>query len=279
MEILEQINCLNLCEIMPYLQKKRKIEDIVKDAALEAQYQSVSRIYAGSSFCGKYFLQQSDRTLKELFSICKGKDIKVTLVIPTFSEGDLESGKKRIGQIMAYGEGIIDEITGNDVGVLSYANKEYSAGINIGRLFMKDYRDPRYEECFDIPWKPKMFTDYFRRMLMEYNVKGIEFDMTHKVMDFSELPTGVVAGIHAPYTYQTVGRICEYASVQKEIAKKYRPNDICQTDCAENLNKYSVSDGNMEYVRFGRAVYFKHPGYELRNLKRYRLIYFPIHMN
>lgn len=276
---MEQNNCLNLCEILPYLQKRRNIEEILKDAAWEAKFQKVERVYVGSSFCGKYFLQQSDKILKNLVSICRDKDMKATLVVPVFSEGDLKDGKRRMEQILQLGTDIFDEITGNDIGVLSYIKDKYSLAFNVGRLFMKDYRDPRYEEYFHTPWKPKMFTEYFKCLVKEYNIRGIEFDMTHKNMDFSQLPEDITVGIHTPYTYQTVGRICEYASVDKEIAKKYRPNDNCHTNCAENLTKYLVSDGNIEYVRFGRAVYFKHPGYELHNLDKYRLIYFPANLN
>lgn len=275
---MKQINCLNLCEILPYLLKKRRVDKLLEDASRIAQFGSVERIYVGSSFCGNYFLQQSDKTLKELIALCKDKNIKATLVIPAFSEGDLELGKKRIAQIVEMGKGFFDEFTGNDVGILSHLNV-YPLDINLGRLFMKDYRDPRYQEYFQIPWKPKMFTDYFKRLLQEYKIAGVEFDTTHKIMDFAELPEGITAGIHAPYCYQTVGRICEYASIQKEIVKKYRPNDTCHTNCADHLIRYTVSDGNIEYVRFGRAVYFKHPGYELRNLEKYRLIYFPFHLN
>lgn len=285
---MKQVNCLNLCEILPYLQKKRNLDEIVKSAMEAAHYTNCSRIYIGTSFCGKYFLQQSDQTVKELLSLCKEKNINVTLVLPVFSEGDLENGKKRIEQLIGYGEGVFDEFTANDVGILSYLKDTFKMDINIGRLFMKDYRDPRFEEYYELPWKPKMFTNYFKKLLEEYQIKGCEFDLTHRYLDFSELPAGIVPGIHVPYTYQTVGRICEYASIHKEISKKYRPNDKCDNTCKESMIKYSVSDGNMEYVRFGRTVYFKQPEQKgsdkdtLNSLKNqqgadaYRLIYFPI---
>lgn len=277
MEKLNQINCLNLCEILPYLRRRRSIEEIFTSALEEAHFESCDRVYVGTSFCGKYFIQQSDKELEELFFFCEEKNISVTLVIPTFSEGDLENGKKRIAHIVKLGKNVIDEFTANDVGVLSYL-REFNKHINTGRLFMKDYRDPRYEEYFHIPWKPKMFTNYFKRLLKKYQIKSCEFDTTHKYMDFSEVPEDIIPAIHVPYTYQTVGRICEYASIDKEISKKFRPNDICHKSCADHLVKYFVSDGNMEYVKFGRTVYFKHPGFELKGLNSYRLIYFPIDM-
>lgn len=273
---MQQINCLNLCEILPYLRQKRSIPVILTDAIKEAQFVNCTRVYVGSYFCGKYFLHQSTEDLTTLLKLCRTKEMKVTLVIPTFSEGDLKYGKHRIAQILAYCDDFIDEVTVNDYGMLAYMKENYKLAINLGRLFMKDYRDPRYEEYFQIPWKPMMFTKYLTSILQDFKINSCEFDLTHKVMDFSEIPNTVMPGLHVPYCYQTVGRICEYASITKDFAKKFRANDNCDEKCTESYVKYTVSDGNMEYVRFGRTVYFRHPGCEFVGLEQYRLIYFPI---
>lgn len=277
---MQQVNCLNLCEILPYLQKKKSnMHEILESAKQLAGFKTCGRIYAGSSFCGKYFLEQSDATVKDLVQICESENIKITLVLPVFSEGDLENGKKKLAHIIHMAKDTIDELTVNDYGMLSYLDSkkdQFPQAINLGRLFMKDYRDPRYEAYFQIPWKPKVFTDYFKKLLDEYKIKTCEFDMTHKEMNFCEVPAGVEIGVHAPFCYQTVGRICEYASIHKGITEKFRPNASCENDCSENLVRYSVSDGNMEYIRFGRTVYFRHPGFEVKGLETYRLIYFPL---
>lgn len=275
---MQQTNCLNFCEILPYLLKKGPLKEIIIESKKEAQFETYERVYIGTSFCGKYFLQQSDQTLIDLLNCCKEDKIKLTLVIPTFSEGDLESAKKKIQQIIQIGTEQIDEITVNDFGMLSYIKEEYDQAINIGRLFMKDYRDPRYEDYFQIPWKPKMFTNYFQTLLKDYKIKCCEFDLTHKKMDFSTIPEEIIPGLHVPYCYQTVGRICEYASIPKDISNKFRANDMCQQECTKNMIEYYVEDGNIEYIRYGRTVYFKHPGYKLEGLDRYRLIYFPIEL-
>ncbi len=273
---MQQINCLNLCEILPYLLTKKKILESLLDAKIVAQFKTCERIYIGSSFCGKYFIQQSDSDLKEVFGLCKEKNIKVTLVIPTFSERDLELGKKRISQIVEFGADDVDEITVNDYGMLFYVRENYGLVMNLGRLIMKDYRDPRYDNYFQIPWRPKMFTNHLRTIIKDYKIKSIEMDITHKNMNFAEVPDDIIVGIHVPYCYQTVGRICEYASITKEIVNKFRVNDACEGNCAESIVKYLDSDENMEYIRYGRTIYFKHPGYELSGLDKYRLIYFPL---
>ncbi len=273
---MQQINCLNLCEILPYLLKKKKILEILLDAEKVAQFKTCERIYVGSSFCGKYFNQQSDLDLKEVFGLCKEKNIKVTLVIPTFSEGDLELGKKRLSQIVEYGADDVDEITVNDYGMLFYVRENYGQVINLGRLFMKDYRDPRYDDYFQIPWKPKMFTNHLRTIIKDYKIGSVEMDITHKNMNYTEVPDDIILGLHVPYCYQTVGRICEYASISKDIVNKFRVNDVCEGNCTESFVKYMEPDENLEYIRYGRTIYYKHPGYELSGLDKYRLIYFPL---
>lgn len=270
-------NCLNLCEILPYLKKKRhNLAEIITDACKLAQYDSIERIYMGSSFCGKYFLAQSDQSIKELTACAEKAQVPITLVIPTFSQGDLDHGKRKISHILELAKDHIDELTVNDYGMLDCLKKEYQKPLNIGRLFMKDYRDPRYQEYFEMSWKPRMLTDYFKRILTEYEIKSCELDLAHKINDFSEFPSDVALGIHIPFCYQTVGRICEYASITKEIPEKYRANAPCEQNCTESLVKYSVSDGNVEYVRFGRTVYFQHPGYEIKSSGEVRQIYFPL---
>lgn len=61
----------------------------------------------------------------------------MTLVIPVFSEKDLEKGKKLLTELMdTYGD-LIDEITVNDIGMLAYVKKLFDKKINLGRLFLK----------------------------------------------------------------------------------------------------------------------------------------------
>lgn len=273
---MQSINCINLCEILPSLQNTSSIRRILSEAMKIAQFTTCERIYMGSSFCGKFFLHQKQETVMSLFGLCRDKGINVTLVVPTFSEGDLASGKHRLKQIVQWGRDCVDEITVNDYGMLLYIKDTFPHTINMGRLFMKDYRDPRYEEYFQMPWKPKMFTSYVNGLIREYKISSIEFDITHRNMDFSEVPDAILPGLHTPYCYQTVGRICEYASIQKDINKKFRVNQDCNENCLENLIRYHVTDENVEYIRKGRTVYVRNPGYELTGLNKYRLIYFPI---
>ena len=275
---MEQINCLNFCDITSYLQSKQGAEEILSLAMKEAGYETCERIYLGSSFCGKYFIQQSETNMKEWLQVCKEYQIKVTIVIPTFSEGDLEQGKKKVEQLLCLGDGIIDECTVNDYGMLFYLHQNHKIAKNLGRLFMKDYRDIRYQEYFQIPWKLKMFTNHMTQVLKECDVKGCEIDLTHKLIDLSDVPEGVTVGIHAPYCYQTVGRICEFASVSKPIHQKFRADDYCDEGCSNGMIQYHSQEEGIDYLRCGRTVYFKHLDYQLKGILKYRLIYFPIDM-
>lgn len=277
---MEQVNCLNFCELLPYLKAKYKnASEFYREALQLAGYTSCERIYIGSSFCGKYFLAQTKAQIEEIVELCKNENLKITLELPTFSEGDLENGKRKIKEILESANSILDEITVNDFGMLTYLKNENCAkSINLGRLFMKDYRDPRYEEYFKQVLTPKIFTNYFKKIVKEYEIKCFEFDVTHQIVDYQEANGLVEVAIHVPYCYQTVGRICEYASIHKPLEKKFRANMPCDISCAENRVTYHVEDGNIDYVRYGRTVYFKHPGYEIRGIDKYRTIYFPIEL-
>ena len=170
---MQVINCLNLCEILPYLKQHKEIHEIIEEALTLAGYKTVERIYLGSSFCGKYFLMQSENDLKEIDEICRQYKMKITLVVPVFSESDLERGKKKIQEILGEYCEIIDEVTVNDYAMAIYIHEKHKININLGRMFMKDYRDPRYDEYFEIPWKPKMFTDYLFNLFKTIKSKDV----------------------------------------------------------------------------------------------------------
>ena len=106
------LECLNLCELLPYLLKKYKdMNTIIENSMKLSGFTSLERIYVGTSFCGKYFLHQSMEQLNEITS---NKDQKLTLVIPPFSQGDLEQGKQKINKILELCGNCLDEITVND---------------------------------------------------------------------------------------------------------------------------------------------------------------------
>lgn len=273
---MKKITCISLCEVMEHVYNQiNNFEQIIAKISQEAGYERCERIYIGSSFCGQYFLHLSDKLLEELIAVCKAEQIKMTLVLPVFTEKYLDKGKEKVRELIMQYEGIIDEITVNDYGMLAYMHQYIGKiKLNMGRLFMKDYREPRYEAYFNEVLKPRGFTSYLKRLVKQYGVSGIEFDPTHRKIDFSEKPEGVTIGIYTPYAYMTVGQICQIGSISKSIEKKFRPNEPCALECTKYRMKYFMGD-DRDWRRIGRAIYFKNSKPELLGIDAVREIYVP----
>ena len=178
---------------------------------------------------------------------------------------------------MAWLQGRVDEIVVNDYGMLAYISETFKVALYLGRLFTKDYRDPRYEEYFNQVLNPKILNRPMLELIVDFKVKGLEFDPTHVGINFREVPEQLTIGIHAPYCYMTTGHICEYASLDKEIAKKFRPNSPCKHECTSNMIRYDFED-DREWIRIGKTIYFENRECTIYELEHMRNIYFPIDM-
>ena len=86
--------------------------------------------------------------MNKLFYYAKHNNMKLTLVIPVFSEKDINISKKVISEIISSSEEIIDEVTVNDLGMLFYIKEKFNIKINLGRLFFKEPRDLRVPEYY-----------------------------------------------------------------------------------------------------------------------------------
>ncbi|MBP3889113.1 MAG: hypothetical protein J6F30_15935 [Cellulosilyticum sp.] len=274
---MEKNECISLCEVMEHIHSiEPQFEKVIENVSRVAGYSKCERIYIGSSFCGQYFLHLSESLIEQLMKVCQEKALKVTLVLPIFTQKNLKKGKDKIAHLLNCYQDIIDEITVNDYGMLFYIRETYKKiGINLGRLFMKDYREPRYEEYFNSVLKPRGFTNYLKDLIKQYQIKGIEFDPTHKIIDFSEKPESVEIGIYAPYAYITVGQICEVGSISKPVEKKFRPNEPCGLECYKHRMRYFMEDSR-DWRRIGKAIYFENKAPEIRGVSHAREIYAPL---
>ena len=274
---MEIHNCLDLSErIQALYSRTPDYYAIIEECNKRAGFKSCERIYFGSSFCGQYFLSIKAQVVDELIKVCQKEGYKLGLVIPTFTQKNLERGKKHIASYEKYMGDIIDEIVVNDYGMLDYIYKMYNGKIklNMGRLFMKDYREIRYPEYFNQVYKPKIFTPYLDKLIEKYNIKGMLFDATHKTVDFSEKPEEIEIGIYEPYTYMTVGQICELGSTHLPIEKKFRPNFGCKQECNEHVIQYFVNEG-VNWLRIGRTIYFENRDFTIQGLSKLKRIYCP----
>ena len=274
---MQKVECISLCEIMEHVYEiEPHFYRIIENVSRVAGHTKCERIYIGSAFCGQYFLHLSEKLIEELMTECRKQDIKVTLVLPIFTEKHLKAGKEKLAKLLTHFNEQIDEVTVNDYGMLLYVRDSYQdIGLNMGRLFMKDYREPRYEEYFNQVLKPKGFTNDLKKIVKQYQVKGIEFDPTHKIIDFSEKPEEIEISIYAPYAYITVGQICEVGGISKSIEKKFRPNEPCKTECYKYRMKYFLED-DRDWRRIGRAIYFENRKPKLIGATKVREIYAPL---
>ena len=116
------MKCINLCEIYD-----EGIIDI--DSIMYKYLDSYHRIYIGSYFCSRYFIYMK-RFMNKLFYYAKHNNMKLTLVIPVFSEKDINISKKVISEIISSSEEIIDEVTVNDLGMLFYIKEKFNIYLN-----------------------------------------------------------------------------------------------------------------------------------------------------
>jgi len=270
-------NGLDLSErLAAYITKADDMENLIKKLSMKAGFDRCERIYIGSSFCGRSFLHLDHKEVEKLMAICHKKEIKVSLVIPIFTEKNLKAGKEQIDYFFNSYKESIDEMVVNDYGMLKFISDTYGRQIKLamGRMFMKDYREPRYHEYFNTPYQPKAFTPYFEETINKFGVQAILCDATHRHLDFSHKPKNVEIGIYEPYTYMTVGQICEIGSSHLPIEKKFRPNGPCQEECLHEKRQYFNEDGR-RWLKIGRTIYFENRDFSMSGLTSLRRIYCP----
>lgn len=271
--------CINFCDIFNFDQKQEKSLDLYV-IMIEAMVQNkIDRIYFGSYFCDQYFLKF--KGYNELIRYCRNKNLHMTLVVPVFSQNTLDRGKKRILEICGSDKNVIDEITVNDLGMLSYASKCFNQKLNIGRLFLKNPRDCRIPEYTDSRVAPSFLSKLNQGFWKKQAVNCVELDSTNKILDASEIASmEITLALHLPYCYMTTGKICKFASIHKQIEKKFRPNVNCQMECMHITDTYSglVTSTNCDptIYRIGRTLYFENSRVEIVGKDLDRLIYFPI---
>lgn len=271
--------CINLCEIFhPYLSKKQNFESFVNYVSSK-QGKKVERIYLGSSFCSQYFLYIPD--CKDVMEYCLEKKISVTITIPVFSEKDLNLGRRKLDEICSIGNGVIDEITVNDISTLFLIQTKNQYKINLGRLFFKDPRDCRVPEYFKTAVSPMLLSHLKDEFWRKFRFQLVELDTTNYIINTTNIvDTDIEIAVHKPYCYMSTGNICKFASVHRDVKEKFRPNIPCKMECLH------ITDLHMGYVkptncktairRIGRTLYYEMDSAEFIGKKPNREIFFPM---
>lgn len=170
------------------------------------------------------------------------------LVVPTFPEHSLA-----FLDTDAFAESCrrARQVVVNDFGMLK---KLSSAGcrLRMGRLFFKDYRDPRYEEYDSGVYEGKAAGLFLFAKECGFEPPAVESDIITKQYSLS-MPDGIVAYFHFPYRQIAASHICEFASIGKKIADKFVPDDSCRMQCMDvRLRARHEAAG---YLKVGRNVY------------------------
>ena len=270
--------CINLCDIFSMNAREEYIEMSI--AKIENMTKKkIKRIYLGSYFCDRFFL--NFKGYHDLLQYCKVKKIHATLVVPVFSQNTLCKGKKRISEICECLEGVIDEVTVNDLGMLCHIKNLNKYRVNLGRLFFKNPRDCRVPEYTDSIISPGFLSKLNQEIWKKQLINCIELDPTNRILDVSEIKSlDVEIALHSPFCYMTAGKICKFASIHKDIDKKFRPNVNCQMECMSISDTYTghVVPTNCDPIiyRIGRTLLFENNESEIVGKNLERLIYFPV---
>lgn len=252
------------------------LEETVERAMDLAGRTAAERLYVGSNFCSQYFLRQPMSLWSEAFALCRQRGMAATLVVPVVSQRDLASACSLVEELLNSHGDMIDEITVNDIGMFAHCREQCGRPLNLGRLFFKEPRDPRYADLFErrhAVGLPAVLTDLFSGG----GVSGIELDPTHAALDLSEirgLMPHVNVGVHMPYCYLSTGTICEFASIHRPVREKFRPNLPCALECARCSVGYELPYGT-RLLKWGRAVYFPNHGCSVCEGEAFRMIVTP----
>ena len=241
--------------------------------------QPIKRLYMGSSFCSQYYIKMFG--YEQILKYCAEQGIHVTLTIPVFSEKDICLGKRKTDEICRKGVGIIDEITVNDIGMLSYLQNKQQYHFNLGRLFFKDPRDCRMPDYTKKTVSPMLLSQLTDDYWESFNISFVELDPTNAIVDTSCIEkTDINIGLHLPYCYMTTGNICKFASIHKDVKYKFRSNLQCEMECVHISDIYSghIPQTNCDPIlnRFGRTLYFEVGSVDFVGKKASREIYFPV---
>lgn len=271
--------CLNVCEVLyGAMMKEKRLDEVVRLVREKnGMAEPLERIYTGSSFCSRYFLH--GRWWAELAEWCREKGVFMTLTLPVFSQKDLPAAKEKIGEILAAAEGVIDEITVNDVGMLCYISSHYNKKVNLGRLFFKDSRDVRVRGYDEGEMTPALLTYDKERWTMGKEIYAVELDSMSRYVNLADCNLdGVKLCIHSPFCYMTTGNICKFASIHKEPEQKFRPNSPCSMECTGIYEHYRKRFGerDTDVIRFGRTVYYFNNDSSILGKDIDRKLYFPL---
>lgn len=207
-------------------------------------------VYLGAYFCDRYFVTTSPALWKSCFENAQKQRKKVALVIPTASQNNLALLKERTRTIINRYNVVIQELVVNDYGMLEWVQEQFpEIPVWLGRTMNKELRDIRYSYT---TCHTKIYEQLEAGYIQCSSVLGVEVDQT--VTDEIRIQEGKHRiAVHCAWIYHSMCRICEFASIDAPLDKKFRLFQPCKRECIHNSISYD--NYGFHFVKYGRAVY------------------------
>lgn len=233
---------------------------------------AADRFYIGSYFCEKYFMKSVMRARNEIFRFAVEQHCGISLVVPLPSDRWATRIKEILKDVILNEPSIV-EVVVNDFATLFFLDElRVTSGrsfrITAGRLFFKNYRDPRYEE------QQQGRTFSFFPQILVGKVDAAELDICSIEMDVSAIPEDIELHFHYPFTYVTCTQYCEFSSGGLPDTEKFRTGARCGLKCMESVI-HTDADG-AALLHLGKAVYSRSPETLTASRQADRYIYWPV---
>lgn len=221
--------------------------DVLKITALyRKQYLKMGkgRLQIGSYLCGNYF-----RTLCAALTPSQLTE-SYDLVLPVLAQHDLTLLDDARTQELINGA---SALVVNDPGMLRRYGSRFK--VRLGRLFFRTYRDhryPHYEENDSGEDKMRTLVSALRAVNCRF------YAVERETVGISLPPPAAddpLSYYHLPYRLISGIRICEYASMEKVIEKKFIPDDTCRLQCLRYHVSYEDKAFSNAYIKWGRGLY------------------------
>ena len=227
-------------------------------AAVQKDVKKIERLYIGSSCCPNFFLHCG--IYPKIIAYCRESNIKISLSVCVFPQSFVKIGMRAIQGLLSDGDGVIDELLVNDIGMLRFVTNCSKVKIVLGRLFFKDPRDGRFPKF--IARRVAFSLLSYHRLLEEWHPFGIEIDPVSDEIDLSSI-AGLVehVALNSPFCYMCCGNVCRAASAFKPLDKKFRASAPCALECLETASVHTDrlrKDSRTLFI-IGKTVYFSQP--------------------
>ena len=216
-----------------------------------------NRIYFGEEFCEKLIVSKKDI---EKYIKSYGDKYKLTFMTPYVTN----YGIKEIKGILEILNNINNiEVIFNDWGVFNILKTFKNIKPILGRLFSREFRDPR-KTC-NIPIVPKINSQFVKHLIDE-GINRIELDTDVNEFDINEdLLNNVSFSIYYPFTFITTSRYC--------LTQNFVANDNIRSvrECKYECNKmlYSLKHNSLKtpIILKGNTFYFGR-GVNMKNIHK-----------